>query len=165
MRSLVVGRFQPLHMGHLRMLEYAASKSQYLVIGLGSCNKEDEPENPFSAQEREEMIKESFESDTPYEIKRIPDFGDDEKWVSWIIENISFDKVITNSVNERRIFEDADVKVVDVPFYDRDVFSATNVRQRIIDGKEWATLLPTGTIKVLEEVDGRHRVKKLSHEP
>ena len=162
MRSLVVGRFQPPHIGHIRMLEYAASKSKYLIIGLGSCNKSGTLDNPFTAEEREEMLKESLNIKTPYEIKRIPDFGDNDKWIEWIKENIGFDVLFTNSENEKEIFTKAGFKVNPLPLVDRETYSATEVRERILGGGDWSSLLPTGTIKVLGRVDGRHRIRQLS---
>jgi len=158
---LVVGRFQPLHLGHVGMIEYAASQSNYLIIGLGSCNKCDLLENPFSAQEREQMIKESIDVPIPYEIRRIPDFGDPPKWIAWIRENISFDVFVTNSLNERRIFEEAGFKVMDSPFFDRDEYTASQVRKRIIEDGDWAALLPTGAVKVMSQIDGKGRIKRL----
>jgi nicotinamide-nucleotide adenylyltransferase len=164
MRILVVGRFQPLHLGHVRMLEYAADKATYLIIGLGSCNSSYTSDNPFTAQEREEMIKESVDLKKPYEIKRIPDFGDNGRWVAWVRENLSFDAYMTNSPNERAIFQEAGFKVLDMPFFDRGLYSATEVRGRILEDRDWASLLPQGTIKVLSTIDGVFRIKKLSQD-
>ncbi len=162
MRSLVIGRFQPLHVGHVKMIEYASEKSNYLVVGLGSCNKSMEWENPFTAEEREEMIKESLSLDTPYEIKRIPDFGDDREWVEWIKGNLGFEALLTNSDNERRIFEEAGLEVDSVPFYDREKYSATEVRRRMLEDEDWAELLPVGSVKVISRIDGVYRVKELA---
>lgn len=161
MRSLVLGRFQPLHLGHLKMIEHAAQKSTFLTIGVGSCNSSMTPENPFSAQEREEMIKESVRLQIPYEIKRIPDFGDNAQWARWIIENVRFDAFMTNSPNERRIFEHEGVKVQEMPFFDRGAYSATEVRRRLIEGGDWASLLPLGTVKVMSRIDGEYRIRRL----
>ncbi len=165
MRALVVGRFQPLHIGHVRMLEYAASKATYLVIGIGSCNSAKTPENPFSAEEREAMLKESLQLKRPYELKRIPDFGDDGKWSAWIRENLSFDAYMTNSERERGIMEAAGANVQPIPFYERELYSATEVRRRMLEDGDWMSLLPEGTVKVIGAVDGLYRVKKLSKTP
>lgn len=164
MRALVVGRFQPLHIGHVRMLEYAASKATYLIIGVGSCNSAKTPENPFTAEEREEMLKQSLELKRPYELKRIPDFGDDVKWSGWIRENLSYDAYMTNSVRERAIMEAAGVNVLPIPFFERDLYSATEVRRRMLADGDWMSLLPEGTVKVMGTVDGIYRVKKLSNQ-
>jgi nicotinamide-nucleotide adenylyltransferase len=161
MRAIVVGRFQPLHFGHVSMIEYAASQCEYLTIGIGSCNRDGSIENPFTAEEREEMLKESLTLAIPYELKRIPDFGDNNRWIAWIRENIRFDALLTNSQREREIFTDAGLKVLPIPFFRRDEYSATEVRKRIIDAGDWRSLIPAGTIKVFEEVDGINRIKTL----
>ncbi|MBD3389153.1 MAG: nicotinamide-nucleotide adenylyltransferase [Candidatus Altiarchaeales archaeon] len=162
MRALVIGRFQPLHIGHVKMIEYAASKAQYLIIGLGSCNKSGEAENPFTAEERETMLKESLNIETPFEIKRIPDFEDNQKWMDWIRENINFDVLMTNSESETIIFQKAGYEVKTLPYYDRYLYSSTEVRKRILEDTDWNTLLPLGTIQTLEKTNGRHRIKTLN---
>jgi nicotinamide-nucleotide adenylyltransferase len=118
------------------------------------------PENPFTAEERESMIKKSLNIKIPYSFKRIPDFDDDEKWVKWIASKIGFDVVMTNSENERKIFSKAGFNVVEIPFFDRDTYSATEVRRRILAGEDFMHLLPKGTLEVIEEIDGINRIKK-----
>jgi len=162
MRSLIIGRFQPLHLGHVKMIEYAAAKSKFLTIGLGSCNLCDTYENPFTAEEREHMIKESVSIETPYEIKRIPDFGDPPRWAAWIADNINFDAVMTNSPCEKEIFTKAGKKVIDIPFFDRQQYSASEVRDRILADDNWVELLPAGTVKVMTHIDGKYRIASLT---
>ena len=162
MRSLVVGRFQPLQLGHLKMIEYVAQRSSYLTIGIGSCNSESSKQNPFTAEEREDMLRQSLTIETPYEFRRIPDFGDGVKWVSWIRQNITFDVFYTNSANERGIFESAGLKVEEIPFFERERYSATEVRKRILEGGNWAELMPHGAVKVMSSIDGEHRMRKTS---
>jgi nicotinamide-nucleotide adenylyltransferase len=162
MRSLVLGRFQPLHLGHIKMIEYVVDKSSYLTIGLGSCNSEPTYDNPFTAEERERIIKESLRMPISYDIRRIPDFGDNLAWIRWIKENVHFDTFWTNSQNEKKIFQDAGFKVQEIPFFDRETYSATEVRKRILEDGDWANLLPQGTVKVLGAIDGIYRIKNLS---
>ena len=39
MDGLLIGRFQPFHLGHLEALQFALSKVDKLWVGLGSSNK------------------------------------------------------------------------------------------------------------------------------
>ena len=39
MNGLLIGRFQPFHLGHLEALQFALSKVEKLWVGLGSSNK------------------------------------------------------------------------------------------------------------------------------
>ena len=56
MDGLLIGRFQPFHLGHLQALQFALSRADCLWVGLGSSNKPVERDNPFTAQQRKEMI-------------------------------------------------------------------------------------------------------------
>ena len=50
MDGLLIGRFQPFHLGHLDALRFALTKVENLWLGLGSSNKPLEKNNPFSVK-------------------------------------------------------------------------------------------------------------------
>jgi bifunctional NMN adenylyltransferase/nudix hydrolase len=54
--TVFVGRFQPLHYGHLTVVEEALQRSKYLLILVGSANEPRSYRNPFTVDERIEMI-------------------------------------------------------------------------------------------------------------
>ena len=60
MNGLLIGRFQPFHSGHLDAVLFALSRVENLWIGIGSSNKHNEKRNPFTADERREMIVSSI---------------------------------------------------------------------------------------------------------
>ena len=62
MDGLLIGRFQPFHLGHLDAVLFGLSRTENLFVGIGSSNKSNERKNPFSAEERTEMIISSIES-------------------------------------------------------------------------------------------------------
>ena len=53
MQGLLIGRFQPFHLGHFEALQFALSKVDKLWVGLGSSNKPTQKNNPFSAHKNE----------------------------------------------------------------------------------------------------------------
>jgi nicotinamide-nucleotide adenylyltransferase len=159
---MVVGRFQPLHLGHVRMLEFVASRFDYLVVGVGSSNRAGLLDNPFSFEERLKMIERSLKLGVGYEVVGIPDFDDDDKWVNWIKKNIVFDVYCGNTEHELGLFRKAGFKVKEVPFFNRDVYSATEVRKRIIEGGDWRSIVPEGAAGVLLECGGVERIKSLN---
>jgi nicotinamide-nucleotide adenylyltransferase len=161
MRALFIGRFQPFHMGHLKAIEYVSSKVDKVVIGVGSSQKSGTAENPFTLEERGRMMEWSLEN-VNYTIEEIPDFGDDEKWLDYIKDKIQFDVVYTNGPNERKIFIEAGFEVEDVPFFNREEYSATEIRRRMTEGGDWIGLVPDGTKRVLEQIGGVERVKRLN---
>ncbi len=55
-----IGRFQPFHNSHAAIVEAALRKSKQVLILIGSANCARSTRNPFTAREREVMIRESF---------------------------------------------------------------------------------------------------------
>ena len=58
-RCIVLGRFQPFHMGHARLVEAAIEHAQggEVVVAIGSAQAEWESRNPWTYDERNEMIQ------------------------------------------------------------------------------------------------------------
>ena len=54
--GIYIGRFQPFHIGHLRTLELALSESEQVIVILGSHRVAPNIRNPWSAEERMQMI-------------------------------------------------------------------------------------------------------------
>lgn len=54
--GVLIGRFEPFHLGHLNLVKFALENVEELVIILGSCNVAKSIKNPWSASERKEMI-------------------------------------------------------------------------------------------------------------
>ena len=55
-KGLILGRFQPLHMGHLSLFETVINNGEELLICIGSSNEERTENNPYSSSERIKMI-------------------------------------------------------------------------------------------------------------
>ena len=53
--QIVLGRFQPFHKGHAYLVEAALEKGP-TVIAIGSSQAESSMDNPWSADEREEIM-------------------------------------------------------------------------------------------------------------
>lgn len=56
MFSVVIGRFQPPHKEHFRLFEQALGISKKLIIVLGSTSQPRSMKNPFTYEERRDMI-------------------------------------------------------------------------------------------------------------
>ena len=86
---VVVGRFQPLHLGHIELIRKANDfrNSEFphlsLIIAIGSANKIQSIQDPWSADERYEMVRNWLEDNSiSAEITTIPDIDDPPNWVS-----------------------------------------------------------------------------------
>jgi bifunctional NMN adenylyltransferase/nudix hydrolase len=55
-----VGRFQPFHMEHKRIIDIALEKSKNVLVLVGSSGKARTIRNPFTFEERKEMISGAF---------------------------------------------------------------------------------------------------------
>jgi len=164
MDGLLIGRFQPFHLGHLDAVLFGLSRAENLFICIGSSNKSNERKNPFSAEERREMITLSIEPSITDRIKifDIPDVGDHEKWTFEIDKIVpKYDVVFTNDEFTKTLFEKREISVISVVLKDREKFSGTNIRELIADDKNWQDLVPRGTRNVLEKINAKERLKNL----
>ena len=164
MDGLLIGRFQPFHLGHLDAVLFGLARAENLFIGIGSSNKFNEKKNPFSTEERREMIVSSIEPSMIDQIKifDIPDVGDHEKWTFEIDKIVpKYDVVFTNDDFTKTLFEKRQINIIQVVLKDREKFSGTIVRELITDDKNWQDLVPDGTRKVLDKINAKERLKNL----
>ena len=164
MNGLLIGRFQPFHLGHLDAIQFALSKVENLWIGIGSSNKPSEKNNPFTADERKEMILSSIDESILKQIQifYIPDLDNHIKWIENIDSLVpNFDVVFTNDELTQTLYSKRGKKVIQVPFTNREVLSGTNIRNKIASDQEWQTLVPDGTKTILKKIDANDRLKIL----
>ena len=86
--AIFVGRFQPLHKGHIHAIKQALKDYDEVIIGIGSSQESGTLRNPYSYEERVRMIKEKFPR---IKVIPIPDVNDDEKWVKQILDKVQED--------------------------------------------------------------------------
>ena len=164
MNGLLIGRFQPFHLGHLDAVLFGLSRAENLFICIGSSNKSNEMKNPFSAEERREMITLSIERSITDRIKifDIPDVGDHEKWTFEIDKTVpKYDVVFTNDEFTKTLFEKREISVISVILKDREKFSGTNIRNLITYDRNWRDLVPQGTRNVLDNINAKERLQNL----
>ena len=56
--AFFIGRFQPLHEGHIALINVALSEGKPVVVALMDTPQDDA--NPYSIQERQQMFWEAF---------------------------------------------------------------------------------------------------------
>ena len=164
--GLLVGRFQPFHLGHLEGVKYALKKVDYLYVVVGSAQRSHERDNPFTAAERITMIKSALDGNgvDPSKWMAIPvaDADSHSLWVATVMSMVpKFDMVFTNDALTFLLFEEEGIQVQAVPYFDRSRYSATNVRLRILERKDWESLVPRQVAKLVKEFGGVERVRAL----
>jgi bifunctional NMN adenylyltransferase/nudix hydrolase len=80
--AVVVGRFQPFHQGHLALLSHALDAADHVVVVIGSAYQARTPRNPFTWQERADMISRSLPEPQRDRVSFLPirDWFDEQKW-------------------------------------------------------------------------------------
>ena len=166
-RGLFVGRFQPFHKGHLKPLKDILEKLDELVIVVGSSQYSHKIDNPFTAGERITMIRRALEEEgiapSKYWIIPVPDVHVHMIWVSHIIGYTpKFTVVYTNEPLTRRLFVEAGYRVEPVPFHKREVYSATEIRKRMLNRQNWEKLVPKSVAQFIKEISGVERIRDLA---
>lgn len=82
--AVLIGRFQPFHNGHASLLEQAFETGDRVVLVLGSAGAAPSPRDPFSAADRERMIRASLPPDRDARLSVVAqrDVWDAARWSS-----------------------------------------------------------------------------------
>lgn len=100
--AVFIGRFQPVHYGHLHVIDKALSIADNVLILVGSANRGRSGRNPFTYEEREAMIRLPFKNH-PTEANRIHVVPIDDimyndiAWVEHVYRTVT--KNVLNIVN------------------------------------------------------------------
>lgn len=89
--GVLIGRFEPFHNGHLSLVKFALQNVEELLIILGSCNVAKSIKNPWSADERKEMILSCFdkkEQDRIIFLEASDYLYNDNRWLTCIQQQV-----------------------------------------------------------------------------
>jgi nicotinamide-nucleotide adenylyltransferase len=166
-RGLFVGRFQPFHMGHLAVIMDILEEVDEVVIVIGSAQYSHRTDDPFTTGERLTMIHHALnEARVPLERCWIVPVPDVHRHMLWAAEVVGytpkFDVVYANDPLTSRLLKEAGFKVQPCPFHKRELYSATEVRKRMLEGKSWETLVPKSVVAYINEIDGVQRLQELN---
>jgi nicotinamide-nucleotide adenylyltransferase len=166
-RGLYVGRFQPFHLGHLEAIKKILEEVEELVVVIGSAQYSHTKDNPYTAGERLVMIRSALE-EAKVDFGRVwvvpvPDVHLHMMWVS-AVEGYTpkFQIVYTNEPLTKRLFMEANYKVKEIPFFERQFYSSTSVRQKMQLDESWKILVPKSVADFIAEIDGVNRLRDLS---
>ena len=160
--GLFIGRFQPLHYGHLRMIKDIAAKVDHLIIGLGSPDAKPSCKNPFTAHERKEMIARAAREIglKKYEVREIPDTGKDVDWIASLKKAApSFTMAWSGSEWVLRVLAEHRLPVTRIKEFPG--LSGTKIRRHIVQGQPWLTYVPLSIRRYLKEIGAVRRVREL----
>ena len=91
-----VGRFQPLHFGHTRVIDRALELAKNVIIFVGSANSARSYRNPFTYTERKEMILSHYDDVSNLIIYPLNDYMyNDVEWVRMVQLKVN-DSILNN---------------------------------------------------------------------
>jgi nicotinamide-nucleotide adenylyltransferase len=163
-RGLLIGRFQPIHDGHIRLVEEIATDVDELVVGIGSADASHTVRNPFTAGERIMMITKALESmDITIYTVPIEDLNRNSVWVSHV-ESMSprFDVAYSNNPLVIQLFIESDVEVRQTAMFNREELKGSEIRERMTEGGAWQQYVPAEVVDVIEEINGIQRIRTIS---
>ena len=166
-RALYPGRFQPFHSGHLEAVKHILNNTSEIIIMIGSALQSHTLRNPFTSGERMTMVRlaltEAGIDPSKYYIVPVPDLEIHGIWVSHVCSLVpKFDVVYSNEPLTRRLFIEAGFTVKSIPFYRRAQCSATEIRNKMLQGRSWEALLPKSVAQYIKEIKGVERLRDLA---
>ncbi len=167
-RGVIIGRFQPFHLGHLNLVGTAIKECEEMVIVIGSAQFNYTVKNPFTAGERLWMVHESlkefkFDMDKVYVVP----FVNDENNYRWLrtLRSVTPPFNIIYSGNEfiKTLLHNQDVLVKLPMFLNKTNYNGTYIRKLILqEKKEWRNLVTKSAAKIILEIDGLKRIRAIN---
>ena len=168
--GLIIGRFQPFHWGHVRLIEWVRGDGSEVHVGIGSSQFANTRENPFTAEERRRML-DAANAALGLKVTRIddvPDLFDDDKWVAHVESCCGqFDVVYSNNEWTAGLFAKAGYEVRPTPMFERERHEGAKLRELVRTNglPAVADLIPAPVMAVLKELDAERRVRTAWNTP
>lgn len=172
-RALYIGRFNPLHLGHLKAIEYILDSEKnsidQLIVGIGTAQESFTISNPFTAGERFEFILQALrEMKVPSEkflIVPIPDLNNNNQWISYVQSLLPEFSIIysNNSLVQLLVEKYSSLTLKSIPLLKRNEWSATSIRNKMIENDDsWTKSVPDSVRKLIFEFNGIRRIQLLA---
>lgn len=167
MRALMMGRFQPFHLGHLDLVEQILAECDEVIIAITSSQFNYLEKDPFTSGERIEMIHNSLlESNIDLSrcfVVSLENQFNISTWASYLKSSLPhFDKVYSGNDYVSMLLADSGIDVVNPILLDRSKYNATKIRSMIILDKEWEELVPNAVYELLKKINAKNRLEIIS---
>jgi nicotinamide-nucleotide adenylyltransferase len=166
MRGLMMGRFQPFHLGHLELVKQILKECDEVVIALTGSQFNYIEKDPFTAGERIEMIHQALIEDN-IEMNKCFIIAIDNQfnvatWAAYLKSSLpNFDKVYSGNNYVSMLLADSGYEVVSPNFYQREKYNATKIRKMISNNEDWEKFVPQAVSQVIKKINGVRRIKTI----
>jgi len=166
MRGLMMGRFQPFHLGHLELVKQILKECDEVIIALTGSQFNYIEKDPFTSGERIEMIHQSLEENdvalNRCYIVSLENQLNVSTWAVYLKSSLpTFDKVYSGNGYVAMLLADSGYEVVTPNFYDREKFNATKIRKLIAKDGDWEKLVPAAVSEIIKKINGVKRIKTI----
>jgi nicotinamide-nucleotide adenylyltransferase len=167
MRGLMMGRFQPFHLGHLDLTKQILSECDEVVIALTGSQFNYIEKDPFTAGERIEMIHESLKEDgvdlSKCFIVPIENQFNIATWASYLKSILpQFEKVYSGNDYVTMLLANSGYDVIQPKFLDREKYNGTQIRKMILNDQDWEKCITSAASKIIKKINGVNRIKTIS---
>ncbi|MFL2941440.1 MAG: nicotinamide-nucleotide adenylyltransferase [Candidatus Poseidoniales archaeon] len=159
-KGLVLGRFQPFHLGHLELIKSIVNEQIEPLICIGSAQYSHSEKNPFTVEERKKMIEEVMKDlNCKYSIFGIPDINNYDLYVSHLETFVpSFDMVYSGNPIVQRLFAKAGYTVVKVNMFNREAWEGSSIRLAMKEDGDWESVIPNQVVNLIHDINGIDRL-------
>lgn len=171
MKALVLGRFQPLHLGHLSIVQGLDNLNlDEILLGIGTTNAGRTQKNPFTFDEVKGMWETQLNKiKTKVSIYQIPDINNPPKYarhvgaITGADENSTF--VVSNNNYTIDCFTNYDssykIHRPDKIMEGQDLLCATKIRESMRRNLTWQQYVPKGVAKFLEKINAQQMIQNM----
>ncbi|NIP62016.1 MAG: nicotinamide-nucleotide adenylyltransferase [Nitrosopumilaceae archaeon] len=167
MRALMMGRFQPFHLGHLSLVKQLLEENDEIIIALTSSQFNYLEKDPFTAGERIEMIHNSLRDEnidlSKSFIVAIENQFNIATWASYLQSALpKFDRVYSGNEYVKMLLADFGIDVVVPSFLEREKYNATRIREMMVKDEDWQSHVPKAVSEIIQRINGIRRIKIIS---
>ena len=89
--AIYIGRFEPVHSGHMALLQRALDSAPQVIVVIGSAWQARSPKNPFTWQEREAMLRAALPPADGARVQVLPvrDYYNEAVWVQAVRQGVA----------------------------------------------------------------------------
>ena len=165
--ALYVGRFRIFHRGYLEVVRYILGQGHpELIIAIGAAQQCCSLGNPFSGEERAEMISRVLEENglacQTHIVQIDESFATYENWAK-LVESLCppFHLVYSHDELVRLLFQRLGYQTSPVPQFTQLEYSFETVTRKMVNHEPWQDLLPTVVSRLMEQYKLEQRIKEL----